>query len=172
MQFRKTALATAATLLATLSFSQSTLAADTNISIGHVDSQNWQVSKKGAATQVFKNLVEAESGGRISVQIFPAGQLGGETELLQSVQEGMLSMTIVSGSFSKLCAEAAVLEVPYLFPSSPVAWEVLDGEFGQKLSDHCLKETGLRTLAYGETGLSTFHQLKKSHQKNPLTLLA
>lgn len=165
MQFRKTALATAATLLATLSFSQSTLAADTNISIGHVDSQNWQVSKKGAATQVFKNLVEAESGGRISVQIFPAGQLGGETELLQSVQEGMLSMTIVSGSFSKLCAEAAVLEVPYLFPSSPVAWEVLDGEFGQKLSDHCLKETGLRTLAYGETGFRHFTNSKKVIKK-------
>ncbi|MDK9764188.1 DctP family TRAP transporter solute-binding subunit [Vibrio sp. D420a] len=165
MEFRKTALATAASLLATLSFSHTALAAKTEISIGHVDSQNWQVSKKGAATQVFKNLVEAESGGDISVKIFPAGQLGGETELLQSVQEGMLGMTIVSGSFSKVCPEAAVLEVPYLFPSSPVAWEVLDGEFGAKLAEHCLKQTGLRTLAYGETGFRHFTNSKKVIKK-------
>lgn len=46
-----------------------------NITIGHVDAQEWTTSKKGAATQVFKNLVEAESGGRMKVNIYPAGQL-------------------------------------------------------------------------------------------------
>ncbi|USD42663.1 DctP family TRAP transporter solute-binding subunit [Vibrio sp. SCSIO 43135] len=161
MKLAKTAVA----LLAACAFSQSALAAETKISIGHVDSQNWQVSKKGAATQVFKNLVEAESAGRISVDIFPSGQLGSETDLLQSVQEGMVGMTIVSGSFSKICPEAAVLEIPYLFPSSPVAWEVLDGPFGQKLAQHCLEKTGIRTLAYGETGFRHFTNSKKVIKK-------
>ncbi|MBC7003106.1 DctP family TRAP transporter solute-binding subunit [Photobacterium sp. BZF1] len=152
-------------LLSSLLITPHVAASNIKINIGHVDSQEWTVSKKGAATQVFKNLVEAESGGRIQVDIFPAGQLGGETELLQSVQEGMLSMTIVSGAFSKVCPEAAIIEIPYLFPSSPVAWEVLDGEFGQNLSEHCRVETGLKTLAYGETGFRHFTNSKKEIAK-------
>ncbi|SIQ75936.1 DctP family TRAP transporter solute-binding subunit [Marinobacterium stanieri] len=136
-------------------------AADLTLTLGHVDPQEWTSSKKGAAAQVFKNLVEAESGGRIEVNVYPAGQLGGETELLQSAQDGTLSMAMVSGAFSKLCAEAAVLEIPYLFPSAPVAWEVLDGEFGKNLSQHCQSKTGLRTLAYGETGFRNFTNSKR-----------
>ncbi|MGY3571574.1 DctP family TRAP transporter solute-binding subunit [Vibrio sp. SCSIO 43135] len=144
-----------------LSLAYAGSAAALDITIGHVDSQDWTISKKGAATQVFKNIVEAESGGKIKVNIYPSGQLGGETELLQSTQEGMLTMTMVSGAYSKLCKEANVLEIPYLFPSSPVAWEVLDGEFGQALNEHCLKQTGLRNLAYGETGFRHFTNSKR-----------
>lgn len=148
-------------LAISLAYITTASAADIDITIGHVDSQDWTISKKGAATQVFKNIVEAESGGRISVNVYPSGQLGGETELLQSAQEGMLTMAMVSGAYSKLCKEANVLEIPYLFPSAPVAWEVLDGEFGQKLSEHCLKQTGLRNLAYGETGFRHFTNSKR-----------
>jgi tripartite ATP-independent transporter DctP family solute receptor len=148
-------------LAVSMAFAINSHAADIDISIGHVDSQDWTISKKGAATQVFKNIVEAESGGRIAVNIYPSGQLGGETELLQSAQEGMLTMAMVSGAYSKLCKEANVLEIPYLFPSAPVAWEVLDGEFGQQLSEQCLKTTGLRNLAYGETGFRHFTNSKR-----------
>ncbi len=59
----------------------------------------------------------------------------------------MLTMAMVSGAYAKLCPEASVLEIPYLFPSAPVAWKVLDGEFGNKLSQHSLQQTGLRNQA-------------------------
>lgn len=147
--------------LATASMATVATAADITLTIGHVDPQEWTSSKKGAATEVFKNLVEAESGGRIEVNVYPSGQLGGETDLVQSAQEGMISMTMVSGAFAKVCKEASVLEIPYLFPSAPVAWEVLDGEFGKQLSQHCLEQTGLRTLAYGETGFRNFTNSKR-----------
>jgi TRAP-type transport system periplasmic protein len=149
-------LASAATI-----FALQTQAADIELTLGHVDPQEWTTSKKGAASKVFKDLVEAESGGRIAVNVYPAGQLGGETDLLQSAQEGTLSMAMVSGAYSKLCAEASVLEIPYLFPSAPTAWEVLDGEFGKALGEHCLQKTGLRTLAYGETGFRNFTNSKR-----------
>lgn len=146
--------------LATAGMATVASAADITLTIGHVDPQEWTSSKKGAATEVFKNLVEAESGGRIEVNVYPSGQLGGETDLVQSTQEGMISMTMVSGAFAKVCKEASVLEIPYLFPSAPVAWEVLDGDFGKALSQHCLEQTGLRTLAYGETGFRNFTNSK------------
>jgi len=150
---------TLASVAAAVSFSAQ--AAEVTLTLGHVDPQEWTTSKKGAASKVFKELVEAESGGRIEVDIYPASQLGGETDLVQSAQEGTLSMTMVSGAFAKVCQEASVLEIPYLFPSAPVAWEVLDGEFGKALSENCLAKTGLRTLAYGETGFRNFTNSKR-----------
>ena len=135
-------------------------AADISVKLGHVDPADWQTSKKGAATEAFKNIVEAESAGRIEVQLFPAGALGGETDIVQSTQDGAVTMTMVSGAFSKVCPEAGVLDIPYMFSSAPVAWKVLDGSFGDELAEYCLKKTGLRTLAYGETGFRNFTNSK------------
>lgn len=125
-----------------------------NLRFAHVDPNDWTTSKKGAASQVFKNLVEAETD--MTVDLFPAGSLGSEDDLVQGTQDGTISITMVSGSYANYCAAAAVTDIPYTFPSAPVAWEVMDGEFGQALADHCLEQTGLRTLAYGETGFRHF----------------
>tara|TARA_R110000803_G_scaffold32729_2_gene71944 strand:- start:170 stop:1246 length:1077 start_codon:yes stop_codon:yes gene_type:complete len=148
--------------MAAASFGFSAHAADVTLNFAHVDPAEWTTSKKGAASQVFKNIVEAESGGRIEVALFPAGSLGGETDLLQNTQDGTLAMSMVSGPFSKVCPEAAVLDVPYIFPNANVAWSVLDGDFGKELAAHCLEKTGLRTLAYGETGFRNFTNSKRA----------
>ncbi len=63
---------------------------------------------------------------------------------------------MVSGAYANFCPAVAVTDIPYTFPSAPVAWEVMDGEFGTALAEHCLEQTGLRTLAYGETGFRHF----------------
>ena len=46
----------------------------------------------------FKKIVEADTKGAITVQIFPMAQLGGETESAKNVQLGTLDATIVSTS--------------------------------------------------------------------------
>ncbi|BCB60361.1 MULTISPECIES: DctP family TRAP transporter solute-binding subunit [Halomonadaceae] len=120
----------------------------------HVDPDDWTTSKKGAAGQVFKNLVEAETD--LTVELYPAGALGGETELIEGAQDGTISIAMVSGAYANFCPAVAVTDIPYTFPSAPVAWEVMDGEFGTALAEHCLEQTGLRTLAYGETGFRHF----------------
>ena len=129
------------------------------IKLGHVDAANWQTSKKGASGIIFKNIVESET--KITVELFPAKALGNESELVQQVQEGITQMAIISGAMSKVCKVAAVLDIPYTFSSPVVAWDVLDGKFGQELSEYCMKKTGLRTLAYGETGFRNFTNNKK-----------
>jgi len=124
------------------------------IKLGHVDPAEWQNSKKGAASLIFKNIVEGETD--IKVELFPAKALGDENDLIQQVQEGTTQMAIVSGAMAKVCKPADVLNIPYVFSSAPIAWDVLDGDFGKELADYCLKKTGLRTLAYGETGFRNF----------------
>ncbi|NRP53488.1 MULTISPECIES: DctP family TRAP transporter solute-binding subunit [unclassified Marinobacterium] len=133
--------------------SVSTFAAPT-IKLGHVDGADWQTSKKGAAGVIFKNIVEGETD--IKVELFPAKALGNEGDLVQQAQEGTTHMAIVSGAMAKICKEADVLNIPYIFSNATIAWDVLDGQFGQDLAAHCLEETGLRTLAYGETGFRNF----------------
>jgi len=141
-----------------LVFSSTTLAA-TTIKLGHVDPAEWQSSKKGAAGVIFKAIVEGESD--MKVELFPAKALGDENDLVQQLQEGTTQMAIVSGAMSKVCKVADVLNIPYTFASAPIAWDVLDGPFGKELGEYCLKQSGLRTLAYGETGYRNFTNSKR-----------
>jgi tripartite ATP-independent transporter DctP family solute receptor len=141
-------------LMLGLIFAPALAMAGPTIKLGHVDPASWQSSKKGAAGVIFKNIVEGESD--ISVELFPAKALGDENSLVQQVQEGTTQMTIVSGAMSTVCKAADVLNIPYTFASPTIAWDVLDGQFGKDLAEHCLKKTGLRTLAYGETGFRNF----------------
>lgn len=124
------------------------------IRFAHVDPDDWQSSKKGAAAHMFKNIVEAETDH--TVDIYPAGSLGDENELVQQAMDGMTQVVMVSGGMSQICPAASVLDIPYIFETPLVAWKVLDGEFGDALAQHCLDQTGLRTLGYGETGVRHF----------------
>ena len=124
------------------------------IRFAHVDPDDWQSSKKGAAARIFKNIVEGETD--LTVDIYPSASLGDEDELIQQAMDGITQVVMVSGAMSKVCPAAGVLDIPYLFESSVTAWKVLDGEFGSQLAEHCLEQTGLRTLGYGETGMRNF----------------
>jgi tripartite ATP-independent transporter DctP family solute receptor len=134
-------------------FSTSAVAGPT-IKLGHVDPAEWQTSKKGAVGTIFKKIVEGETD--IKVELFPAKALGDENELVQQAQEGTTHMAVVSGAMAKICKPVDVLNIPYTFSSPTIAWDVLDGPFGKELADFCLKKTGLRTLAYAETGFRNF----------------
>lgn len=130
-------------------------AAAVEIKFAHVDPPDVFTSKKGAAGVTFKNVVEAEDPS-VSVKLFPAGQLGGERELIEATRLGTVHMSMVSGAIAGYFKEAQVLDIPYLFDSAPLAWKVMDGWFGKELADDCLRKTGMRVLAYGETGIRNF----------------
>jgi len=134
----------------------SAVAAPVEIKFGHVDPPDVFTSKKGAAGAAFKNIVEAETAGGVEVKVFPAGQLGGERELVEATKLGTIQMSMVSAAIAGTYKEAQVLDIPYLFSSAAVAWKVMDGWFGKQMAEDCLKKTGMRVLAYGETGFRNF----------------
>jgi tripartite ATP-independent transporter DctP family solute receptor len=133
--------------------------AGVEIKFAHVDPADVWSSKKGAAGVTFKNILEAEDAS-VSVKLFPAGQLGGERELIEATRLGTAQMSMVSAAIAGYFKEAQVLDIPYLFDSAPVAWKVMDGWFGKELAEECLKKTGMRVLAYGETGIRNFTNSK------------
>ena len=76
------------------------VAASTVIKFAHVDPEDVFHSKKGAAARAFKDIVEAETAGEITVNLFPAGQLGGEREIIESTKLGTIQMCMVSGAIA------------------------------------------------------------------------
>lgn len=126
------------------------------IRIAHADPADPFVAQKHAQALTFKALVESGSGGRIRVEVYPAGQLGGEREYLEAVNLGTIEMGVASGAMAGFFPEAMVFDIPYLFSSQAVAWRVLDGPFGQKISELMEQKTNMINLAYGEVGFRHF----------------
>ncbi|MCQ0090840.1 TRAP transporter substrate-binding protein [Roseovarius sp. M141] len=105
-----------------------------------------------AAATKFRDLVDERSGGAITVEVFPNATLGDERTLLEGMQIGTVDMGLITnGPVSNFVEDMAVFELPFLFPSSQAAYDVLDGEIGQELLDR-LSEVNLKGLAYAERG--------------------
>jgi len=128
--------------------------------VAHCDPADVYTSRKHAQLTTFKEYVDMNSGGRIQVQVHGAGALGGERELVEALMTGSLHASSIT-TLATFYPPQMIVGIPYLFPSQSVAWEVLDGPFGKKLSEGMLKKTGLRNLAFGEVGFKQFTNSKK-----------
>lgn len=109
-----------------------------------------ETNERHLAVMKFKELVEEKSNGTINVQVFPSEQLGSEAEMIESVTFNDLQM-VAASAFSQYDQTISVFELPYLFESYEQAWNVLDGEVGEKVAEPFL-EDNLRILTYFENG--------------------
>jgi tripartite ATP-independent transporter DctP family solute receptor len=103
-----------------------------------------------------------KTGGRIGLEIFPNSQLGGERELIESIQLGNVDLIFVSsaplGSFN---SQFFALDIPFMFKDRATVYKVLDGEIGQELLAS-LDQVGMKGLGYWENG---FRQLTNSKKE-------
>lgn len=101
---------------------------------------------------LFKNMVEKETKGKYTVQIFPNSQLGGERESVEQVKSASLEMATASaGPLTTFSRKVMVLDVPFAFQDYEEAWSVLDGPAGQALLKS-FESVGLKGLGYMENG--------------------
>jgi tripartite ATP-independent transporter DctP family solute receptor len=88
-----------------------------------------------ALWQKFKDVVEADSGGAVEVQIYPDSQLGDEPRMLEGLRLGTLDgMTAASVNIASFVPEVDLLNLPFLFRDLPHLYRVLDGSIGQRLA--------------------------------------
>jgi tripartite ATP-independent transporter DctP family solute receptor len=112
----------------------------------------------------FAELVNAKSGGKLKVNVFPGGALGSDQANLSSLQGGTLEMASMnSGIFASVVKDFAVYDFPFLVSTPKEADALLDGPVGKQLHDK-LQEKGLIGLTYYELG---FRELTNS--KRPIT---
>ena len=131
------------------------------IKAGHAASKEHFAQK---SFEKFKEIVETNSKGKIKVEIYPEGELGGEREMVEQVLLGDLTMIApASAPLDAATKSMAVWDLPYLFKDRETAHKVLDGEVGQEILDS-LSDVGLKGLVYWENG---FRHLTNS--KKPVT---
>src|SRR5580765_2383745 len=62
----------------------------------------------------FKEIAEKISGGKIEVQVFGGGQLGGERDLLEGMRLGTVQMAIGAGALANFAPSYNVVQLPFL----------------------------------------------------------
>ncbi len=141
-----------------LSVGASAIAADQKyvLKLAHADSVDTSISRKAVMADAFAKEVKAKSNGRIDVQIFGGGALGGERDYVEGVKNGFIQAGLASGVMANFYPNAMVTDIPYLFTSEAVADRVMDGPFGEKLSADFQANTGMHNLCFGEVGFRHF----------------
>ena len=104
----------------------------------------------------FAELLAEKTNGEIVGEVFAAGQLGQETEVIQNVQQGTIETTIVGHDpLAQFASEITILSQPYIFDNHDQAFALLDGELGVKLGE-IFRAKGLRVLAWGNNGARVY----------------
>ena len=116
-----------------------------------------------AVVRMGKKLEEATKG-RLSIQMYPSMQLGGEKEMIEQAQVGALQIARISlGPMGPLVPELNALQLPFVFRDAAHMAKVVDGPIGdemlKKLTDH--PTSGLIGLAWMDGGTRNMYNSKR-----------
>ena len=121
--------------------------------------ENQETVPAAMAAHRLADEVRQKTGGRFEIQVFPAGQLGKEQQLVEQAQLGTVQMTFTpTAPLTNFVPTVQLLDLPFIFPSAPAAYAVLDGPIGDEILD-ALDRRGLKGLAFWESG---FKQMSSS----------
>ncbi len=104
----------------------------------------------------FAEEILDKTKGRIAIRPQGGGALGGDREVIEGVQLGIVDMTVVSTSIVvNFAPEFALFDIPFLFRDFSHAEAVLNGPIGQEMLKG-LSDKNMVGLAFGGMG---FRQL-------------
>jgi len=104
------------------------------------------------AMEQFKTDLEAVTKKEVTVDLFPAMQLGGAQENVDQTRSGAIFGTVIGAAFlSRTVPEISALSVPFLFTSRQQAFKVVDGKVGELIAQK-LSEKGFVLLGIMELG--------------------
>jgi tripartite ATP-independent transporter DctP family solute receptor len=103
------------------------------------------------AVELFADLVEEGTEGRISVQVYPNNQLGNQRDVVEGLQMGSIELANIASVMASFVPEVNLFELPFLFDGPEHFDEVLDSSIGHSLAP-AFAEQGLRLLGYFDAG--------------------
>lgn len=105
-----------------------------------------------AGMKKFADTVATKSGGRMKVNLFLNGSLGGDQAVVTSVKAGTIEMAVMnSGILASEVKELAIFDFPFLFSNEKESDAIVDGPIGKKMHAQ-LESKGVIGLAYWELG--------------------
>jgi C4-dicarboxylate-binding protein DctP len=107
-------------------------------------------SPRDESVLYFKEMLEEKSDGRIIVEVYPAGQLGTEPEMVESVKLGSLE-AVRCGCFDATATELMVYTMPFLFENLEDFQAICRGPIAEQIAE-ATKEVGITVTAIGDAG--------------------
>lgn len=108
------------------------------------DSVNHELAAK------FEELMEERSEGRVQVDLYENGQLGGDRELTEGVIAGSIDFCIGNtGTLVDFVPEVAIFDMANVYPDIETARAVFDGKLLDELKP-AYEEAGIKLFAYAD----------------------
>jgi len=117
--------------------------------LGHASSpaSTWHQAALFFADQVYEN-----TGGTISVEVFPSELLGPEVDNINSIQLGTADMVFSGESMQAWAPIIGLMSAPFLIEDSAHMHRVLNSEVGELFTQAISDHIGLTVLTYFERG--------------------
>jgi len=111
------------------------------------------------AREAIDRIKEA-TGGRVEINLFPANQLGSDTDLLGQIRNGAVDyMNIGSSVLATLVPNAGIINTGFAFTSYDEVWKAMDGDLGKFVKSQIENVGVLQVGKYWDNG---FRQLTSS----------
>lgn len=141
----KLALASAATIVMTASaFAQ----AKTVRIASHVG----ELAPLIAQANLFAERVNERLPGEFDFQVFPGGQLGNESAIIENIQLGSLEMAVVASGVLKLDSKLGVFDIPFLFDDRAHVQRAMAAGLEDQIESRVEDAAGIEVLGIYENG--------------------
>jgi TRAP-type transport system periplasmic protein len=135
----------------------------------HAQAKTFKLGHPQSATSAFQTGAVAfadefakRTNNRYKIEVFPSGSLGGEREMVESVQLGTLDFVITStGPVGNFVPDTLITDIPFLFRDYAHARAVLDGPIGQEILAK-FPAKGIVGLAWAENGFRHLTNSKRA----------
>lgn len=109
----------------------------------------------------FAELVKTKSNGQLEIAVYPAGQLGNDSQILQGVRIGSIDIAMTGNPFHTTFEPSLnVLDLPFLLKDFSHAYQVFDGPIGQELLSR-LEKHNIKGLGFMEIGFRNLTNSKR-----------
>ena len=100
--------------------------------------------------------VKAKASGRIDIQSFPGGQLGGSRDMIEAVANGVQQIvTEGAANFGAWVPSIVVVEAPYIWRDAEHLLKAMNGAIGEEFNEQLVKRAGCASSARRTTARGT-----------------
>ena len=109
------------------------------------------------AMESFIAEVTEKTGGEITGKIFHNGVLGSQPDAIEQIRLGVIDFGEFSlGPMGQAIPETNVVSLPFIFPSIPDMYELMDGEVGEAIGAGMIAK-GIVPLGWYDAGARSFY---------------
>lgn len=115
----------------------------------------------------FKEIIEKESGGAITVQTFYGGSMGDEQANVKQLRNAEIHLAVLAcGNLTPFASKAGVFILPYMFPKVEDAQKLFENtEYMDKVANDIAQQSRTRPLAWLIGGYRHITNSKKAITK-------